>query len=148
MKRGLRSYLLKMNRLQWCIYFLPGWSGLGQKSSQCTVNVSLLKTDHKTSSIWFCKVDNRHLDLTVITFILCLKAAMKALVKCNQLCERMRTIYTSPSCFVFSFYLKLLSFTSSNLCLAKLKVALSQKRLEDFYFSKINIPNLYPEQKI
>jgi hypothetical protein len=29
-----------------------------------------------------------------------------------------------------------------------LKVALSQKRLEDFYISKINIPNHYPEQKI
>ena len=26
-----------------------------------------------------------------------------------------------------------------------LKVALSQKRLEDFYISKINIPNPYPE---
>jgi hypothetical protein len=29
-----------------------------------------------------------------------------------------------------------------------LKVALSQKRLEDFYFSKLNIPNHYPEQEI
>ena len=29
-----------------------------------------------------------------------------------------------------------------------LKVALSQKILEDFYLSKINIPNHYPEQKI
>jgi hypothetical protein len=29
-----------------------------------------------------------------------------------------------------------------------LKVALSQKRLDDFYISKINIPNHYPEQKI
>ena len=29
-----------------------------------------------------------------------------------------------------------------------LKVALSQKMLEDFYFSKINIPNHYPEQTI
>ena len=29
-----------------------------------------------------------------------------------------------------------------------LKVALSQKRLEDFYIAKINIPNHYPEQKI
>ena len=28
-----------------------------------------------------------------------------------------------------------------------LKVALSQKILENFYFSKINIPNHYPEQK-
>ena len=30
----------------------------------------------------------------------------------------------------------------------RLKVALSQKMLEDFYFSKINIPMHYPEQKI
>ena len=29
-----------------------------------------------------------------------------------------------------------------------LKVALSQKRLEDFYFSKMNIPYHYPEQVI
>ena len=29
-----------------------------------------------------------------------------------------------------------------------LKVALSQKRPEDFYIAKINIPNHYPEQKI
>ena len=29
-----------------------------------------------------------------------------------------------------------------------LKVALSQKILENSYFSKINIPNDYPEQKI
>ena len=29
-----------------------------------------------------------------------------------------------------------------------LKVALNQKILEKFYFSKINIPNHYPEQKI
>jgi hypothetical protein len=28
------------------------------------------------------------------------------------------------------------------------KVALSQKRLEDFYIARINIPNHYPEQKI
>ena len=30
----------------------------------------------------------------------------------------------------------------------RLKVDLSQKILENFYFSKINIPNHYPEQKI
>ena len=30
----------------------------------------------------------------------------------------------------------------------KLKVALTQKRLEDFFFSKINIPNHYPEREI
>jgi hypothetical protein len=29
-----------------------------------------------------------------------------------------------------------------------LKMALSQKRLEDLYISKVNIPNHYPEQKI
>ena len=29
-----------------------------------------------------------------------------------------------------------------------LKVVLSQKILEDFYFSEIDIPNHYPEQKI
>ena len=29
-----------------------------------------------------------------------------------------------------------------------LKMALSQKRMEDFYFSQMNIPNHYPEQKI
>ena len=36
----------------------------------------------------------------------------------------------------------------SDLPTALLKVALSPKRLEDFYFSKINIPNYYLEQKI
>ena len=39
----------------------------------------------------------------------------------------------------------------THLCVAMnvfYKVALIQKRLEDFYFSKINIPNHYPEQKI
>jgi hypothetical protein len=33
-------------------------------------------------------------------------------------------------------------------CLLSLKVALSQNRPEDFYISKINIPNHYPEKKI
>ena len=35
-------------------------------------------------------------------------------------------------------------------CTAKriLKVALGQKRLDDFYIAKINILNHYPEQKI
>ena len=32
--------------------------------------------------------------------------------------------------------------------LLKLKVPLSQKRLEDFYFSKVDIPNHYSEQRI
>ena len=32
--------------------------------------------------------------------------------------------------------------------LAELKVALSQKILENFYIANINIPNHYPEQKI
>jgi hypothetical protein len=32
--------------------------------------------------------------------------------------------------------------------LGKLKVAFSQKRLENFFAARINIPNHYPEQKI
>ena len=32
--------------------------------------------------------------------------------------------------------------------LKKLQVALSQKRLENFFIARINIPNHYPEQKI
>ena len=34
------------------------------------------------------------------------------------------------------------------LLLFLLKVALSQKRLENFFIARINIPNQYPEQKI
>ena len=67
---------------------------------------------------------------------------MKALVKCNQLCERMRTIYTSPSCFVFSFYLKLLSFTSSNSGLAELTETVwicSSQLLADYLLNPISI---------
>ena len=33
-------------------------------------------------------------------------------------------------------------------CSLNLKLALSQKMLEKFYISNINIPNHYPEQKI
>ena len=37
---------------------------------------------------------------------------------------------------------------STHIKIGLLKVALSQKILEDFYYSKINIPYHYPEQKI
>ena len=44
-------------------------------------------------------------------------------------------------------------FNAANYCRAKIqetkiKVALSQKILKNFFIAKINIPNHYPEQKI
>ena len=45
-------------------------------------------------------------------------------------------------------YVTLMRILKSCLISKFLKVALSQKVLEDFYFFKNSIPNLYPEQKI
>ena len=59
----------------------------------------------------------------------------------------LQVFYMCTNNVVEHFEKKLKSCTGV-LLRADLKVALSQKRLEDFYFTKINIPNHYPEQEI
>ena len=83
---------------------------------------------------------------TLVFWVICLSWAVQFYV--IFCCLRDHSSITSAKRWMDGVIFALLQYYLCWIRCVGLKVALSQKILENFYISNINIPNHYPEQKI